>query len=87
MTFVSRLIREPLVHFILIGALVFGTYALIGKNAAPAIQQLDIERIALARSAVPAPGSTSTERRLARTSNRSARKSKHPTVRSAHDAR
>ena len=33
MTFVSRLIREPLVHFILIGALVFGTYALIGKNA------------------------------------------------------
>jgi PPIC-type PPIASE domain len=33
MAFLSRLVREPLVHFILIGALVFGAYTLIGSNA------------------------------------------------------
>jgi hypothetical protein len=33
MTFFSRIVREPLVHFILIGALVFGAYALIGNSA------------------------------------------------------
>jgi len=33
MTFLSRVVREPLVHFILIGALVFGAYALIGNSA------------------------------------------------------
>ena len=33
MTFFSRLIREPLVHFILIGAVVFFAYALIGNGA------------------------------------------------------
>ena len=33
MALVSRTIREPLVHFVLIGAAVFGLYALVGNNA------------------------------------------------------
>lgn len=32
MTFLSRLVREPLLHFVFIGALVFGVYALIGND-------------------------------------------------------
>src|SRR5262245_43685990 len=33
MTFASRIAREPLIHFLLIGAVVFLTYALAGKRA------------------------------------------------------
>jgi hypothetical protein len=32
MTFLSKVIREPLVHFVLIGAAVFGLYALVAGN-------------------------------------------------------
>ena len=32
MAFLSRLVREPLVHFVFIGALVFSAYALIGNR-------------------------------------------------------
>jgi PPIC-type PPIASE domain len=33
MAFFSRIVREPLVHFILIGVVVFGAYALMGNGA------------------------------------------------------
>jgi len=33
MAFVSKIIREPLVHFVLIGAVVFGIYALVSDSA------------------------------------------------------
>ena len=33
MAFFSRIVREPLVHFILIGVVVFGVYALVGNGA------------------------------------------------------
>jgi hypothetical protein len=32
MTFLSKLVREPLVHFVLIGAVVFGLYALVSGD-------------------------------------------------------
>jgi len=35
MTFFARLIREPLVQFLLIGAAVFGVYALVGRQTEP----------------------------------------------------